>query len=508
MKNNIKLTVLYTPLSKAASFVVEGVNRDDIEIVALNIRKEYICKVLFHFFTIIKLYRLAAFFHFTKDTYSKLKRINNKVLYFDCCRLNEYCVVNSLVKTKDKSIFFWNPLDNWSHDKTFINVMLQNLRDMGFSFFSFDSDDCKLYNLSQLKNVNRKVDIPSVNKFAQDFYFIGQPKGRENDLLKLKMELEKKGYSTKFFFIKSKADYVSLFENLKNSRESKCIVDWIAPNQVGLTLRPFDALFLETKLLTNCRDIVNHDFYDPANIFVFNNGVDGIEDFMSKPYNEIPDAVVSQYEINTWLKNNFLESGGVNNEGYIRYITNSKSRKHFIRCDRKAMGLEGKSVIKEFLKGNTDVVCLYRYVSLLRWYEYISNLHMINGVLYTIPYLVMKHLFGAVRRHRGIYLSPNVFAPGLNIVHPGYVWVDRSSVIGENCTILPRVLLGKKHPGVPVPNIFIGDNCYIGTGATILGPIKIGNNVTIAAGAVVVKDVPDNCIVAGNPAKIIKFKTE
>lgn len=200
--------------------------------------------------------------------------------------------------------------------------------------------------------------------------------------------------------------------------------------------------------------------------------------------------------------------GGVIDKGYIRYITTHKSRKFFIRCDRKAMGLEGKSIIKEYLKGNTDMVCLYRYVSLLRWYEYISNMHMINSVLYAIPYIIMKHLFGTVRRHKGLYLSPNVFAPGLNIVHPGYVWVDRSSIIGKNCTILPRVLLGKKRPGIKPPCIFIGDNCYIGTGVTILGPVHIGNNVVIGAGAVVTKDIPDNCVVAGNPAKIIKYKTE
>ena len=39
-----------------------------------------------------------------------------------------------------------------------------------------------------------------------------------------------------------------------------------------------------------------------------------------------------------------------------------------------------------------------------------------------------------------------------------------------------------------------------------MGPVTIGNNVTIAAGAVVVKDVPDNAIVGGNPAKIISYK--
>ena len=52
--------------------------------------------------------------------------------------------------------------------------------------------------------------------------------------------------------------------------------------------------------------------------------------------------------------------------------------------------------------------------------------------------------------------------------------------------------------------IQIGDNVYIGTGTTILGPVSIGSNVVIAAGSVVVKDIPDNSLVAGVPAKIIK----
>ena len=53
-----------------------------------------------------------------------------------------------------------------------------------------------------------------------------------------------------------------------------------------------------------------------------------------------------------------------------------------------------------------------------------------------------------------------------------------------------------------------GDNCYLGVRVTILGPVKIGNNVTIGGGSVEVKDIPDNCIVAGNPAKIIKYKID
>ena len=50
----------------------------------------------------------------------------------------------------------------------------------------------------------------------------------------------------------------------------------------------------------------------------------------------------------------------------------------------------------------------------------------------------------------------------------------------------------------------IGDNCYMGLGAKIFGEVTIGNNVIIGANAVVVKDIPDNCVVGGIPAKIIR----
>ena len=51
----------------------------------------------------------------------------------------------------------------------------------------------------------------------------------------------------------------------------------------------------------------------------------------------------------------------------------------------------------------------------------------------------------------------------------------------------------------------IGDNCFVGAGAVIIGDIKIGNNVTVGANAVVTKDVPDNATVGGVPAKILHY---
>lgn len=101
---------------------------------------------------------------------------------------------------------------------------------------------------------------------------------------------------------------------------------------------------------------------------------------------------------------------------------------------------------------------------------------------------------------RQIPLGTNIDG-GMRLIHYGIVVIHRKAIIGNNCTILHNVTIGKTHKGVPR----IGNNVTIGANSVIVGPINIGNNVTIGAGSVVVKDVPDNACVAGNPARIISM---
>lgn len=81
------------------------------------------------------------------------------------------------------------------------------------------------------------------------------------------------------------------------------------------------------------------------------------------------------------------------------------------------------------------------------------------------------------------------------------VVVHARAKVGCNCVIGTCVTIGGKSGWYEVPEI--GDNVQIASGSKILGPVRIGNNVYIGANSVVTKDVPDNCVVAGVPARII-----
>ena len=90
--------------------------------------------------------------------------------------------------------------------------------------------------------------------------------------------------------------------------------------------------------------------------------------------------------------------------------------------------------------------------------------------------------------------------PGAHFEH-NYATYLNAERIGSNFYCLQLVTLGNDGK---MQRPIIGDNVKIFTGATVFGGITIGNHVTIGAGAVVSKNVPDNCTVIGNPAYIVK----
>ena len=94
-----------------------------------------------------------------------------------------------------------------------------------------------------------------------------------------------------------------------------------------------------------------------------------------------------------------------------------------------------------------------------------------------------------------------VIGPGLRIWHFGQIFIHPDVIIGKQCTIRQGVTIGNKYEGSGCP--CIGDNVDIGANSMILGGVKVGSNSTIGAMTLVNKDVPENCIAVGIPARII-----
>lgn len=99
----------------------------------------------------------------------------------------------------------------------------------------------------------------------------------------------------------------------------------------------------------------------------------------------------------------------------------------------------------------------------------------------------------------GFTIPPGTFGPGLAIVHRGTIVVNKGAIVGRNCRIHQNVTIGSVRGLSPR----IGNNVWIGAGAVVIGDIVIGDDVAIAANAVVTSDVPASVTVGGIPASII-----
>ena len=143
--------------------------------------------------------------------------------------------------------------------------------------------------------------------------------------------------------------------------------------------------------------------------------------------------------------------------------------------------------------------------------------HQISNFFYKAGFdLIARIISQTVRFFTGIEIHPGAkIGKNLFIDHGMGVVIGETSEIGNNVTIYHAVTLGGSSPSIDSErqrhekrHPTIGDDVVIGSGAQIIGPIKVGNKSRIASNAVVVKDVPDNATMVGIPAKAVKLENK
>lgn len=140
------------------------------------------------------------------------------------------------------------------------------------------------------------------------------------------------------------------------------------------------------------------------------------------------------------------------------------------------------------------------YSMLIHWYFLASFLYrkripFIPKLIYYLQYILFN---SSVPASCKIGKGTKFGYGGIGVV------IHSRAVVGNNCLIGQNTTIGGRSGYYEVPKI--GNNVEICAGARVLGPITIGDNAIIGANAVVINDVPENAVVVGVPAKVIKFR--
>ena len=184
------------------------------------------------------------------------------------------------------------------------------------------------------------------------------------------------------------------------------------------------------------------------------------------------------------------------------------------KAKKKAMAI--KKEIKEFAndvkydvaavrdrdpaaRSNAEVLLLYSGVHALIFYRIAHRLHKAEH------YFAARAVSQLARHYTGVEIHPGAtIGKGLVIDHGMGVVIGETAEIGDNCTIYQGVTLGGTGKDVGKRHPTLGNGVLVGAGAKVLGPFKIGDNTKIAANAVVLNEIPEDCTAVGIPAKIVK----
>lgn len=242
-----------------------------------------------------------------------LENISHKIDYALVIRPDYLCenVLKILANKVNLSVAYqWDGMQRFPRTKNLIKYFDR--------FFVFDEDDEKLYPKT-IHISNFYFDYLShASENSEDVFFVGTfMKDRIDEIVSLSEKFSKLNLKTNINVIYKKRRQIRRYENhninfrtsgmnfeeaIKNIHSSKIVLDFQNSIHNGLSLRTFEAMGYQKKLITNNPLVKKYNFFHPNNIFIVNNNdLSGIEDFIHSDFFPTPRNIIEQYSFTNWI---------------------------------------------------------------------------------------------------------------------------------------------------------------------------------------------------------------
>lgn len=206
-------------------------------------------------------------------------------------------------------VWYWNIAHNTLNPNTLV--------DLGVELWSFSRKDCLRYDMKFNPPPYFREITVSESEIKFDLSFIGKNKGRLDEIIRYQEKFSMMKLNTNFIITPSNrrdknklySKFIPYEEVVKINGQSKALFDLIEIDDSGQSLRVFEALFLQRKLVTNSKLIKDYDFYNSENIYVLTeDNYEGVADFITRPYIPISADIVDRYDFTSFIDRFFEES--------------------------------------------------------------------------------------------------------------------------------------------------------------------------------------------------------
>lgn len=189
--------------------------------------------------------------------------------------------------------WYWNPVN----DKSLPSLTNTS----GIELWSFDSNDCKKYEMKQ--NIQYYYTVRNLTQIKPeyDLYFIGHDKGRRDEIQRVTQYFKSLGYTSRVDLVGDDDQLIPYKEVQSRIAKSRAILEINQKGQSGYTLRTLESLFFNKKLITTNEAIYSEEFYRPENVFVLNKD-DDLKKFMETPVVDVTEYK-KKHDIDMWFWN-------------------------------------------------------------------------------------------------------------------------------------------------------------------------------------------------------------